>query len=60
MERLLAAGRDVILCELQEGQAVLALTPHVLGPQGQERQRTQVVTLEFHRITHSRSASLTR
>lgn len=48
MESLLAAGRDVILCQLQEGQAVLALAPHVLRPRRVRRkQRTQVTTLEF-------------
>lgn len=39
MERLLAAGRDVVLCELQEGQAVLTLAPHVLGPHGGRRDK---------------------
>lgn len=42
MERLLAAGRDVILCQLQEGQAVLALAPHVLqAPGGQGGNKEQ-------------------
>lgn len=47
-ESLLAAGRDVILRQLQEGQAVLALAPHVLRPmKARRKQRTQVTTLEF-------------
>lgn len=47
-ESLLAAGRDVILSQLQEGQAVLALAPHVLRPmKARRKQRTQVTTLEF-------------
>jgi hypothetical protein len=48
MEGLLAAGRDVILGQLQEGQAVLALAPHVLWPmRARRKQRTRVITLEF-------------
>lgn len=58
LERFLAAGRDVVLRQLQEGQAVLALAPHVLRPMRQGGNKEHSHHPTALRAPPSKSASI--